>query len=226
MRHAETEYVDHKGAAELLQISIQGFRSIAAKGIFKSYRVDLPHAKRGYLKDEILAYKEYRTDGKTTKIHTNHLAIRALAMASRAEQVLNRIYGRLGFSFLVLAEEREAVMRLYCEMTEFLETTEVSEKDEEVADQLLAINEGYLELVYQYTGDVEPWGLFMTVGKLLACRHNPGAPGRAMIDYAMRNIRNSAFAYICAARGVKQAKKMFREDTFTARLAQSTFCNR
>lgn len=222
----DEDLITREEAARLLNMSVTAFKAIAQRGVFKTYTPTKGTAKLAYSKEEVLVYKELRTDGKLTESQLAHIALRALVKAIRTERMLESLLDYTGLNFTHLKSDRIDIETFHVQCTEYLAVGGSITEHHEMLKKLLAVDEAYLTLVFKYLGITEPWVLFMDVAKFIAVDLPQTGPIWHLANHVIRSLRNAAFQYACMSKGAVKAKAEFRQNNFSSRLAQSLFSDR
>lgn len=168
-RQPDEEYVGRAEAAKLLELSLGGLDLLVKRGtLIPQYRTK-PRGQFFRLAD-LQAVRTARGGKDTDFRQVKALALMALSAARRAEARLDEIFAAMGIDVQPLPRDEASVRGLYEEMQQdpTLKDLHTPERLRYWGGCFFGMDEVYLELVTQVTGDDEPWKVFMDFGSRVA----------------------------------------------------------
>lgn len=153
-------------AAKMLGVPIRALKTLIQKGVLEPEVGDTK--KRGFRLSDLSALAQALSK-KMDLSSIGHMALKALAIATRADRKINQLYEAVGFRVLDLPLEEASAVALYQRTQEALFQMEFSPDEvTEWARVFLAMSEEYLKLLELYTESEEPWKVFMDLGAHLS----------------------------------------------------------
>jgi hypothetical protein len=220
------DVVDAEEAADMLGISPRTVRNYISSGMLRATR-DIKTHKNMVSLDDLGSLASTLVSGMDFAA-VARASVRALVSASRAEKRLEALESILGIEGVMLGTDEESVLSIYnqcrdiqAEYTEDYPATEVMEW----SYLLAAVVEEYLEAVRLYTGDEEPWKVFMDAAeKLYSSAPKESFYYRKDLEVAYsylatvrKQLRQVAYFHIRQKYGAAVASKAFPETSVNSR---------
>jgi excisionase family DNA binding protein len=219
-------YITVEQAAKILGVHFSQVHAWERAGWLEAYYPGGRVGGKRFREEDVRDFLELRgPDGFGFRWKLPQLAMKAVISSRRSEKRIEEIARYLGLDAPSLGVEKEEVLVFLAKLEEFRKTPKVKKQVEaiELARTLLAVTEEYLDLVSSYTGDKEPWKVFLDTAKILAEQCSPGTDARGFAEHARRNLRNVAYFYLRASKGPHEAGRLFPGESYTSRLIRTLF---
>lgn len=201
-------------AAEILEASKRQLYRIVASGQLRSYPG--PNRKRVYRREDVLVLKEIRKqdlDLATVAV----MARRAEISTRRMERAFKQLLVVTGLDVPTLDLSSEAIISLCMEMKEATNSPVTIASVKKWARVFHAVGEETLEAIEFYTGNQEPWLLFLELGKKIMkesvqliksdpieARHH-----YQLFEHGLRSARFACVFYVQMKHGKETAFQLF-----------------
>lgn len=211
-------YLNLNEAAKVLNTSVSMVHVFDRRGILTAHYPDSRRAGKHFLREDVYALAELRKLGIDK--NSDQMVMRALVASRRAEKKVDDLMFYLGFNEEALGTEKTEVVAFFIRAEESLKEPKIHGPEDvrRWARKIQAITEEYLELVHAYTGEPEPWKVFLDLARQLASISEPGSPERVFMDHARANLRNVAYFYLRTYKGPRQADKAFPNERYSGKL--------
>jgi len=212
------ELVSWRQTAKMLGVTTRTVANLSKQGMLKPV---WKGRKRFYLRSDVTALLTI-FNGKTDFASMANLAIRAFVKAEMVEKKLEELLNILGFSSHSLDTDEASVTAFYEQAKRGLrrEHQTMPQQVMLLAKKLLALSEEFLRLVEQYTGEAEPWKVFLDLAHS-TCMRAPRelftydyelASAYGYLDAARRHMRSLSYFYVRIQHGVETATRAFVGD--------------
>lgn len=160
-RQPPPEYVARADAAKELKVSVNTLTRLVRRGLLVPHYFE-GHKQQFFLKSD-LHLAQLAGGARSVDIRqVNATALMALSAAHRAETRLAEVFSAMGLDVVPLHRDAPSVLALYEEVKKIPSVSEVRDPEwlKYWGGVFFSMDEVYLELVQQLTGDDEPWKVF------------------------------------------------------------------
>lgn len=207
-------------AADVLGVSTSQVHRYVKKGIL----VPTSSTPTRFDRADVHELATLRAMSESDGLKVEELALRAAAIAARADRRLNELLVLMRVEVEDLDVTEQGVVAFDLDVAQAIAgMDEITPIEAQVwAHRAIAVTEEYLELLQRYVGQEEPWSLLAVLLKELYARFPKGKLG-AELAYAARNLRNVAYFYLRRREGSRQANRIFPEGGLLKELAAMIF---
>jgi hypothetical protein len=211
-----TNDVSAKEAAEILGVSTARVYQMKRSGRLRS--VGRLTQDIRFSREEVCALAEAREDGYPRLDELQEQLIQSRAHIRMLERRLEGLERMMGLRSRLVGRNEVEVLGLYFKAQDAVKEPTVDVIDtREWREVFLGIHEEFFDLVESYTGDPEPWRVFVTLAKKV---HENAPPlgelydeelvaTKAELEVARRNVRAAAWMYLYHRRGRAFAEAEF-----------------
>lgn len=211
-----TNDISAKEAAEILGVSTARVYQMKREGRLRS--VGKPDQDTRFSREEVCAVAEVREEGYPRLDEVQEQLVQARAHNRMLERRLESLERMMGLRSRLVGRDKMEVVGLCFKAQEALKEQTMNVVDtREWREVFLGIHEEFFDLVEAYTGDAEPWRLFVTLAKKVYEDAPPLGElydeelvaTKAELEVARRNVRAAAWMYLYHRRG-----RVFAETEF------------
>lgn len=215
-------YLSINETAEILGVTISQVHVLHRRDLLEAHYPDGRKAGKRFLRDDVYTLLELRQQKTDFTRKLPQLVMKAVVASRRAEKRMDELMFYFGFNQEALGREKEEVVAFFLRVESALKEPRIegSQEFRHWSQKMLAVTEEYLELVHLYTGEPEPWKVFLDFARVLADMAVPGSAERMYIDHARANLRNVAYFYVRSFKGEQSADRKFPNERYAGRLVQ------
>lgn len=218
LKAVDDEFITDDEAAEILGMQPRGLRKLVSKGQIRRYRYDANTSHARYKLEDVLVLKASR-ERPINMPAVAATAAQASFNARKLERVVKKILVATGLDIPLIDLGEDSIISLYIRLREAMETKATVDEVYEWSRLFNALGEEVLEAIELYTGEKEPWNLFLRLGKKMMQEMPKGISSEpvttrdayCLLRHSMRHARHVAICYVQMKYGRSTAWQLFPE---------------